>query len=191
MKQEIIPSIRLTLTFAILLSVFYPAALWCVAQVTPDHGTGKKIEFDGKSYYSNIGQSFTDDRYFNSRPSAVAYNAAGSCGSNKGPSNPDYLAEVKARIDTFLVHNPGIDRAAIPSELVTASGSGLDPDISVAAARVQISRIARIRNMNIRDLELLLEQNTEPSMLGLFGPPHVNVLQLNLALDQLNNHSNQ
>lgn len=186
MKQEIMPSIRLTLVFAALLSAFYPAALWLIAQTTADAGTGEKTASDGKTYYANIGQAFTRDRYFTSRPSAAAYNAAASAGSNKGPSNPDYLVEVRARIDTFLIHNPGVERSAVPSELVTASASGLDPDISPAAARVQIPRIARVRNMDVRDLELLVEQNITQPLFSLFGPAHINVLRLNLALDQLN-----
>jgi K+-transporting ATPase ATPase C chain len=132
-----------------------------------------------------VGQSFTSDKYFNSRPSAVGYNAAGSGGSNKGPSNPDYLAEVQARIDTFVVHNPDIKREEIPSDLVTASGSGIDPHISVQAARVQVKRIAKVRNISEATINQIIEQQTDKPLLDLFGTEKVNVLKLNLALDNL------
>ena len=138
-------------------------------------------------YYENVGQSFTNDNYFYSRPSAVGYNAAGSGGSNKGPSNPDYLAEVQARIDTFMVHNPEVKKSEIPSDLVTASGGGLDPNISVQAAKVQVKRIAKIRNLNEATINQLIEQQTEKPLLGLFGTEKINVLKLNLALDNLKN----
>ena len=103
-----------------------------IAQAAPAKGKGETVTVNGKVVgYKLIGQKFTDDKYFWSRPSAVDYNAAGSGGSNKGPTNPDYLKTVQDRIDSFLVHNPGIKKEEIPSELVTASGSGQDPDISV------------------------------------------------------------
>ena len=185
MKKEIISSIRLTLAFLALFMVLYPSFLWTIAQLAPGKGLGDQIAVDGRNYYLNIGQSFTEDRYFNSRPSAAGYNAAGSCGSNKAASNPDYLTEVSARIDTFLANNPGVRREDIPSDLVTASGSGLDPHISPEAARIQILRIARVRALNPQDLNLLLEKHTQRALFNSIGPAYVNVLQLNLALDQL------
>jgi K+-transporting ATPase ATPase C chain len=115
----------------------------------------------------------------------VGYNAAGSGGSNKGPSNPDYLQQVKDRIDTFLVHNPGVKKEDIPSDLVTASGSGQDPDISPEGAKVQIKRIAAVRGMDENKITALVGANTEPPFLGMFGTSRVNVLKLNLALDVL------
>ena len=146
---------------------------------------GEIIEHNGKKYYSNIGQLFTDDKYFWSRPSSVDYNAAGSAGSNKGPSNEEYLTQVQARIDTFLIHNPEVDKAEIPVDLVTASGSGLDPDFSVQAARVQVKRIAKIRKIGENKLLELIENQTEKPLLGLFGPEKINILKLNIALDNL------
>ncbi len=166
----------------ILLSGIYPLLIWGAAHLTPDKGQGKRIIANGQSYYKNIGQTFTQGQYFYSRPSAVSYNAAGSGGSNKGPANPDYLATVQARIDSFMVHNPGIHKKDIPAELVTASGSGLDPHISVEAATIQVKRISQIRNIPEANLNELIRKHTEQPM---FGPSVINVLALNISLDQL------
>ncbi len=185
MKSNIFPAIKLTLVCLVFFMGIYTLAVYGIAHFAPNKGKGEIISKNGNTYYSNVGQSFTDDKYFNSRPSAVGYNAAGSGGSNKGPSNPDYLAEVQARIDTFLVHNPGIDKSEIPSDLVTASGSGLDPNISVQAAKVQVKRIAKIRNISEITIHQLIEQQTENPLLGLFGPQKINVLKLNIQLDNL------
>lgn len=185
MKQHIIPAIRLTVATLLLFAVVYPVTLWGIAQLSPNSGKGEVIEHNGKTYYPNIGQSFTDDKYFWSRPSAVDYNAAGSAGSNKGPSNEEYLAQVQARIDTFLVHNPEVNKSEIPVDLITASGSGLDPDFSDQAAKVQVKRIAKIRKIEEAKLLELIDSQTEKPLLGLFGPEKINVLRLNIALDNL------
>ncbi len=185
MKKHILPAIKLTVLSILLLTVVYPLIVWGFAQFSPNNGKGKVITYNGKTYYSNIGQSFTEDRYFWSRPSAVDYNAAGSGGSNKGPSNEEYLKQVQARIDTFLVHNPDVKKAEIPVDLVTASGSGLDPNISVQAAKIQVKRIAKIRGIAEGNLQQLILANTEKPWLGLFGPEKVNVLKLNIELDKL------
>ena len=183
MKTNIFPAIRLTLFCALFFSGIYTVAILGIAKFTPNNGKGQIITQNGKTYYSNIGQSFTQDKYFNSRPSAVNYNAAGSAGSNKGPSNPTYLAEVQARIDTFMVHNPSINKADIPSDLVTASGSGLDPNISVEGAKVQIKRIAKVRSISEEKLLQLVDNQTEKPLFGLIGTSKINVLKLNLALE--------
>lgn len=185
MKKNILPAIKLTLVCLVFFMGIYTVAVYGVAQFAPNNGKGEIITENGKTYYSNVGQSFTDGNYFNSRPSAVGYNAAGSGGSNKGPSNPDYLAEVQGRIDTFMVHNPGINISEIPSDLVTASGSGLDPNVSVQAAKVQVKRIAKIRNLNEATLLNLIEKQTEKPLLGLFGTEKINVLKLNLELNKI------
>lgn len=185
MKTNIFSAIKLTILTIIFFCGIYTSVVWAIAQLAPNHGKGEIIIQNGKTYYANIGQSFTEDKYFNSRPSAVNYNAAGSCGSNKGPSNPDYLAQVQARIDSFVVHNPTVKRAEIPSELVTASGSGLDPNISVDAAKVQVDRIAKVRNISSDALLQLINKQTEKPLGGMFGPEKINVLKLNLALDNL------
>jgi K+-transporting ATPase ATPase C chain len=163
----------------------YTLIILGIAQLAPNKGKGLTITQNGATYHLYVGQSFTKDKYFWSRPSAVGYNAAGSGGSNKGPSNPDYLAQVQARIDTFLVHNPGINKAEIPADMVTASGSGLDPHISIQAARVQVNRIAAARDLTESTLMQLIEKNTEKPLFGLFGTERINVLKLNLDLDNL------
>ncbi len=170
----------------VLVAVIYPLVVSGIAKFAPGGGSGEKVIVNGKVVgYALIGQKFTQDRYFNSRPSAVEYNAAGSAGSNKGPSNPDYLKVVQARIDTFLVHNPGMEKSQIPAELVTASGSGLDPDLSPAAAKIQVARVAKVRGIAAERLNQLVDEHTKGPLLGLFGPSTVNVLKLNVALDAL------
>jgi len=186
MKNNILPAIKLTVICLIFFSGIYTLIVLAIAQLTPNNGKGEIIKHGDKTFYANVGQTFTDDKYFNSRPSAVGYNAASSCGSNKGPTNPDYLAEVQARIDTILVHNPGIHKSEIPADLVTASGAGLDPNISVQAAQVQVKRIARVRNLKEENLRQLIAQNTEKPLLGLFGTEKINVLKLNIELDNFN-----
>lgn len=186
MKQHIFPAVRLTLVSIVAFMVVYPLLIWAIAQAAPNKGRGETVTVNNKVVgYKLEGQSFTNDNYFNSRPSAVGYNAAGSGGSNKGPSNPDYLKTVQDRIDTFLVHNPSVKKEQIPSELVTASGSGLDPDISPEAALIQIERISKERNIPADKLKQLVVKQTDKPLLGMFGTEHVNVLQLNIELDKL------
>ena len=186
MKRYILPSVKMTLVLLVLLSILYPLLIAAVGKLTPGGGDGETVSVNGKVVgNANIGQKFTDDKYFWSRPSAVDYNAAGSAGSNKGPTNSDYLKTVQDRIDTFLVHNPGINKKDISAELVTASGSGEDPDLSPAAAKIQVKRVAAIRGIDEARLNKLIDDHTQGPLLGLLGPSKVNVLKLNVALDQL------
>ena len=186
MKQYFFPALKLTAVLVLLTAGLYPLLIAGVAKLAPGKGDGVTVmRGDSVVGYANIGQRFTDDRYFQGRPSAVDYNAAGSGGSNKGPSNPDYLKTVQERIDTFLSHNPGVHKADIPVELVTASGSGLDPHLSPAGANIQVRRIAALRGIPAEKLEALVKEQTQGPLLGMFGPSKVNVLRLNLALDQL------
>jgi K+-transporting ATPase ATPase C chain len=186
MKTYLLPSLKLTLILIVILAGLYPLAIAAVGKLTPGHGDGETIQFKGRTVgYANIGQKFTKDEYFWSRPSAVDYNAAGSGGSNKGPSNPDYLKDVEKRIQDFMKKNPGVTRAQIPAELVTASGSGLDPDLSPAGAAIQAARIAHARNISTDKVNGIIAANTEGPWLGMFGPSKVNVLKLNIALDEL------
>lgn len=184
MKNNLFSAIRLTLVCLVFFCGIYTLSVFGISKLVPKNWSFSKNE---KGYYENVGQSFTNDKYFYSRPSAVGYNAAGSGGSNKGPSNPDYLAEVQARIDTFLVHNPEIKKEEIPSDLVTASGSGIDPNISIQAAKVQVKRIAKIRNISETTINQIIEQQTEKPLFGLFGTEKINVLKLNIAIDNFKN----
>jgi len=185
MKNNLIPAIRLTLVCLVFFCCIYTMAVWAIAQLAPGQGKGLTVSENGNTHHINVGQAFTEDKYFWSRPSAVDYDASGSGGSNYGPSNPDHLAEVQERINYFLEHNPDIAISEIPSDLVTASGSGLDPHISFQAASVQVKRIAKIRNVSENTLQKLVEEHTEKPLLGLFGTVRINVLKLNLDLDQL------
>ncbi|ALM47518.1 potassium-transporting ATPase subunit C [Flavobacterium psychrophilum] len=185
MKKTFLQSLKLTLICIICFSGVYTSVVYGIAQVMPNRGRGEIVADKGKTYYANIGQQFKSEGYFNARPSAVAYNAAGSGGSNKGPSSPEYLADVQKRIDLILAQNPDIRTKDIPVEMVTASASGLDPHISVLSAKLQIKRIAKARNLKVTELETLVENNTDKPLLGLFGPKKINVLKLNIALDKL------
>lgn len=183
MKNQLIPALRFTVVLLILCCVLYPAIVWAVAQLSPGHGEGVQITHNGRVVgFANVGQKFDKPEYFNSRPSAADYHADGSSGSNKGPSNPEYLATVKARLDTFLQQNPGVRVADVPSELITASGSGLDPHLSPQGALVQVPRIAAARHLSVAKVQALVAQHFGTSV---FGPDHVNVLKLNLSLDEL------
>jgi potassium-transporting ATPase KdpC subunit len=187
MKNHLLPSALLTAGCIVLFSAIYPLVIWGIAQLTPHRGMGEISLYKDKTNYgySNVGQLFNQDKYFWSRPSAMSYNAAGSGGSNKGPSNQEYLGQVEARIDSFLVHNPGVTRNQIPTELVTASGSGLDPDISLAGAIIQIKRIARYRQLDEKAIEHIILQHVERPMWEIPGPSHINVLKLNIDLNEL------
>lgn len=186
MKKYILQSIRLTLVLMILLCIIYPLTIAFAGRFSKGDGSGEKLIKHGKVIgYPLLGQSFKQPQYFWGRPSAVNYNAAGSGGSNKGPSNPDYLNEVAKRIDTLMKYHPGLKCSEIPADLITASGSGLDPDISVQAAIIQVKRIALNRKLTEDQVTKLLENYTQKPLLGLFGPSRINVLMLNNALDEI------
>lgn len=185
MKENILPALKITLISILFFSVLFTIIVFGIAQFTPNQGKGEMIMNEGNKYYLGIGQKFTEDKYFYSRPSAIDFNASGSGGSNKGPTNPQYLKTVQDRIDTFLTHNPDINKEEIPSDIVTASASGLDPHISVQAAIIQIKRISRIRGMKEITVKKLVQTNIEKPMLNIFGTERVNVLKLNIALDKM------
>jgi potassium-transporting ATPase KdpC subunit len=189
MKKYFLPSLRLTLVMLVLLSGIYPLFISLIAKMAPGGGDGVQVYYKGRLVgYENIAQAFKSDSYFQPRPSAVNYNAMGSGGSNKGPTNPDYLKSVQAAIDTFMRHNRGVNKSDIPAELVTASGSGLDPDLSPEGAKIQCKRIASMRHINEQELIKFVDDHTQQPLLGIFGPPKVNVLKLNVALDELKNN---
>lgn len=186
MKKYILQSLRLTAVLMVLLCVIYPLVVAFAGGFTKGKRGGEKVMKNGKVVgYALIGQSFTKPEYFWGRPSAVGYNAAGSAGSNKGPSNEAYLKEVSGRVDTLLKYHPYLKRSDIPADMITASGSGLDPDISLEGAAIQIKRVAAFRNLDEKVLANLVRQQAKGPVMGIFGPSSVNVLALNLALDNL------
>src|SRR5438128_10828304 len=171
----------------IVTGLAYPAIVTGIAQVAfPYRANGSLVVKDGKTLGSElIGQPFDDPKYFWGRPSATtpfAYNAGSSSGSNLSPTNADLVRAVQARVAALRAADPG-NTASVPVDLVTASGSGLDPHISPAAALYQVSRVAKARKMNPQLLQQSVERHTEGRLFGLLGEPRVNVLELNLALD--------
>ncbi|WP_027388303.1 potassium-transporting ATPase subunit C [Chryseobacterium gregarium] len=181
MKNHISSALRLTLVMLVIVGL-YLGFVYAGSKILPTGGNAEIIHYKGQKFYANIGQDFKSPKYFHGRPSAVDYNAAGSAGSNKGPSNKEYLETVQKRIDTLKMQNPGMENIKVPVDLVTASGSGLDPDISEGGAFYQVKRIAKVRNLSDQKLEDLIKNQTETP---LFGPSKVNVLKLNIALDNL------
>jgi len=183
------PAVVLLALFTLLTGVIYPLAMTSLAQIVfPWQANGSLIEQDGRVVGSAlIGQAFDAPQYFWGRPSATApfpYNATASSGSNLGPSNPALIEAVQARIAALRAADPD-NSEPIPVDLVTASASGLDPHISIAAALYQTSRIAHARGLDVAVVNQLVAKHTEGRQLGLLGKPRVNVLQLNLALDAL------
>ena len=183
------PALVLFLLLTVLTGLLYPLLVTALAQLLfPHQAAGSILTRDGHAVGSRlIGQSFSDPRYFWSRPSATTpqpYNGTGSTGSNLGPLNPALLDAVKARVAALHAADPG-NRLPVPVDLVTASGSGLDPEISVAAASYQAARVARTRGLAPERVQALIAQHTEGRLLGVLGEPRVNVLELNLALDAL------
>jgi potassium-transporting ATPase KdpC subunit len=185
--KDLKTSAVMILVLTIALGVLYPFAVWGVSQVIfPHQANGSLIEKDEKIVGSElIGQNFTSDKYFHSRPSTAGngYDAAASSGSNLGPTSQKLIDRVNADILNVQVENPN---AQIPADLVTTSASGLDPHISPAAAEFQIPRVAKARNMAETDLRKLVAQFTEGRDFGIFGEPRVNVLRLNLGLGSQN-----
>lgn len=184
MKNHIISSLRLTLVMLVIAGI-YVTIVYAGSKVLPTQGNAEIINHNGQKFYANIGQEFKSSKYFQGRPSSVDYNAAGSAGSNKAPSNQEYLQTVQKRIDTLKIQNPEMQNVKVPVELVTASGSGLDPDISEEGALYQAKRIAKTRNLSVEKVENLIKNQTEKPVLGLFGPSKLNVLKLNIALDKM------
>jgi K+-transporting ATPase ATPase C chain len=196
MLKEIRPAIIILVALTLITGLAYPLAMTAIAgAVFPKQAQGSLVERDGKVVGSAlIGQEFKDDKYFHGRPSATSapdpadssktvsapYNAANSGGSNLGPTSKALNDRVKEDVDRLKVENPS---AAVPVDLVTTSGSGLDPDISPEAALFQLSRVAKARNLPEDRVRQLVTQYTQGRLAGLLGEPRVNVLALNLALD--------
>jgi len=188
MTSHIRPAIVVFSALTLICGVIYPLAVTGVgAAVFPSQAAGSIVDVDGKAVGSTlIGQSFSSPQYFWGRPSATGpmpNNAAGSSGSNQGPNHPALLDAVKGRIDALKAADPS-NTAAIPVDLVTASASGLDPEISLAAARYQANRVAAARKLPAEQVLALIDTHQQKQYLGFFGEPRVNVLALNLALDR-------
>lgn len=189
--KTLLPMLRPALSLFVLLTVvtgvLYPLAVTGIAKVAfPEAASGSLIAKDGKAVGSRlIGQNFSDPGYFWGRPSATSpmpYNASASSGSNQGPLNPALSDAVKGRIEALKAAAPE-NTQVIPADLVTASASGLDPQISPAAAEYQIERVARARQLDPGTVKAMVAKNTEDRQWGIFGEPRVNVLALNMALD--------
>lgn len=187
MLRQLKISLIFLVIFTVITGIVYPLFVTGVAQAFFHHkANGSLITENGTVVGSElIGQPFSDPKYFWGRLSATTpfqYNAAASSGSNYGPSNPALVAAVQARINALKAVDPG-NNQPVPVDLVTASGSGLDPDISIAAADYQVARVARYRGLTVPQVQALVKKYTEGRQLGIFGEPRVNVLKLNLALD--------
>ena len=188
MLSQLWPALRINIFLTILLGVGYPLVVTGISQlVFPHQANGSLITKNGQVIGSElIGQNFTKPEYFQPRPSAAGsdgYDATASSGSNYGPTNQKLIDRVKASLDKFHKDNPDY-QGPIPADMLTASGSGLDPDISPASAQAQVARVAKARGITADQLNQLVAQYTKSPDLGLLGEPRVNVLKLNLALDQ-------
>lgn len=187
MKTILRPAIVLFVALTVLTGLVYPAVVTAIGQAAfPHQANGSLIERDGRAVGSEIiGQQFDAPQYFWGRLSATTpnpYNAGSSSGSNLGPTNPALADEIKGRIDALHAADPD-NRAPLPVDLVTSSGSGLDPEISPAAAAYQVARVAKARGMTSAQVEALVGEATSARQFGVLGEPRVNVLKLNLALD--------
>jgi len=186
MNTLIRPAVSLFVVLTVVTGVVYPLAVTGLAKAAfPRQAGGSLVVHDGKAVGSSlIGQNFSDPAYFWGRPSAtspMAYNGQGSGGSNLGPLNPALTEAIKSRVEALRAADPG-NQAAVPVDLVTTSASGLDPEISVAAARYQAPRIARLRKLSPGTVDEIIARNTQGRLFGLLGEPRVNVLQMNLEL---------
>lgn len=181
-------AVKMTLVLMVLTGIIYPIVVFGIADVIfPSQAGGSLITHGGRVVGSAvIGQNFSQERYFHGRPSAAGdkgYDASNSGGSNLGPTNKTLISTVDSRIKTVVEENPGINPSDVPIDLVTASGSGLDPEISPAAAEIEMARVAKARGVSPDLVRSLIRENTRGRLLGVFGEPGVNVLKLNLALD--------
>ncbi|MBJ7996355.1 K(+)-transporting ATPase subunit C [Bacillus mycoides] len=188
-KQSILsPIIRITFTFLVLCGLVYPLIVTGIAQaVMKDNADGSLIYNDKDEVVGSklIGQNFTDPRYFHGRVSSIEYKAEASGSNNYAPSNPDLAKRVEKSIDDWKKQNRAVPVTEVPIDLVTNSGSGLDPDISPKAASVQVDRISKLTNIPKEKLDQLIKDQAEGAALGLFGEDRVNVLKLNLELQKL------
>jgi K+-transporting ATPase ATPase C chain len=187
--RQLRPALLMVAVFTVLTGVAYPLVVTAISQVGfRDEANGSLIERDGEVVGSElIGQNFTSPQYFHPRPSAAGdgYDGAASSGSNLGPRNPDLLAAVEDRAVAYRAENGLAADSPVPVDAVTASGSGLDPHISIANARIQAERVAAARDVDVDDVNALVDHHTTGRAFGVLGEPGVNVLLVNLALDEI------
>lgn len=183
-------SIRLLVVFMVLLAGIYSLIVTGVGQlVFPSQANGSLIRLHGRVIGARmVGQSFTSPQWFDSRPSAAGYDAAASAASNFGPTNPALIKEVKTNLAAFLKENPGVKAGQVPPAMVESSDSGLDPDITPQSAYLQAPRVARVDHVPLSTVRHLIAAHVRGRFLGMYGSPHVNVLELNLALLAWENH---
>jgi K+-transporting ATPase ATPase C chain len=185
MRSHLSIAVRMTILTAVLLGLLYPLAITGIAEVVfPGAANGSLVEAGGQVVGSSlIAQDFTQAKYFHPRPSAVGYDAMASGASNLGPTSRSLVDRVSTAVDQALRQDPGLRRGKVPVDMVTTSGSGLDPDISVANARAQAPRVAVARGMSLAAVLRVVAAHTTGRTFGFLGEPRVNVLELNLALD--------
>jgi len=187
--RELITAIKMTVVLTILTGLIYPMVVFGLAQLIFPWQANGSLESHGNQIVGSaiIGQNFAAPRYFHPRPSAAGngYDPTQSSGTNLGPTNSALIKSVSAHLQQVLKENPGVTANQVPVDLVTSSGSGLDPEISPAAAELQVARVAKARNLAPVEVEDLVAANTRGRWIGLFGEPGVNVLKLNLALDRI------
>jgi K+-transporting ATPase ATPase C chain len=204
MRRQLVPAVLMMAVFTVLLGIAYPLVVTGIAQgAFGERANGSKLEVDGRVVGSELlGQSFSEPQYFHGRPSAAGAAASGadgadpedlgqdiSAGSNWGPTNPDLLAAVKERVAAYHEENSLSPRTKVPVDAVTASGSGLDPHISVTNARLQARRVARARGVPVARVRALIDDSTDGRSWGFLGEAGVNVLELNVALDRIDRAS--
>lgn len=181
------PAIALTFVFVVLTGLLFPVIVWGLGQALFPHQANGSLIKDAKGNVVGselIGQNFTDPKYFHPRPSAGNYDAANSGGTNLGPTSDKLIKNINDQAQSYRTYNGLSPDAKLPADAVTSSASGLDPDISVANAQLQAVRVAKVRGIDLAQVEKLIKDNTEHRLLGIYGEPRVNVLKINLALDK-------
>lgn len=180
--RQSVAALRVMLVLTVLLGVLYPAAVWAVGRAVPDRADGSLLHVDGRAVGSRLlGQTFEGPQWFHPRPSVNDYDGLASAPSNLGPSNPDLIKAIRER-RAAVAREDGVTPADVPADALTASGSGLDPDISPAYAAIQVDRVARERGLDVATVRRLVADATTGRQLGFLGEPTVNVLELNASL---------
>jgi K+-transporting ATPase ATPase C chain len=182
--KPLVKDIKLHFVTLLIFGIGFPFVIWLFSLAMPNSAAGYPVYKNGQIVgFENIGQKFHTDGYFWGRPSAVDYNASATGGSNKAVSDSAYQKTIRERLEEFLRRNPGITKEEVPSDIITASSSGVDPDISTQAAIIQIKRVAKARNLPDEEIMKIVIENVDKPLFGVFGTSKVNVFKLNLSLD--------